>query len=39
LREEDLLWLLERVPAEILILRPSPEDTRRITAAGVTGHF
>jgi nucleotide-binding universal stress UspA family protein len=39
LREEDLLWLLERVPAEIMILRPAPDDTRRITASGVTGHF
>jgi nucleotide-binding universal stress UspA family protein len=29
---EDLRWLLERVPAEILILRPAPEDTRRISA-------
>jgi Universal stress protein family len=36
---DDLQWLLERVPSEILILRPAPEDTRRISAAGVTGHF
>ena len=36
---EDLRWLLERVPAEILILRPAPEDTRRISAAGLSGHF
>ena len=36
---EDLRWLLERVPAEILILRPAPDDTRRITGAGVAGHF
>jgi len=35
---DDLRWLLERVPAEILILRPAPDDTRRITAAGPTGH-
>jgi hypothetical protein len=28
--EDDLLWLLARVPAEIMILRPGPEDTRRI---------
>jgi nucleotide-binding universal stress UspA family protein len=39
LHEDDLLWLLERVPAEILILRPAPDDTRRITAAGLSGHF
>lgn len=36
---DDIQWLLERVPAEILILRPAPEDTRRISAAGVSGHF
>jgi hypothetical protein len=36
---DDLRWLLEQVPAEILILRPAPEDTRRISAAGVSGHF
>jgi hypothetical protein len=36
---EDLRWLLERVPAEILILRPAPEDTRRISVDAVSGHF
>jgi nucleotide-binding universal stress UspA family protein len=36
---EDLRWLLERVPAEILILRPAPEDTRRISLEAVGGHF
>ncbi len=36
---EDIQWLLQRVPAEILILRPAPEDTRRISANGVHGHF
>jgi nucleotide-binding universal stress UspA family protein len=36
---EDLRWLLERVPAEILILRPAPEDTRQISAGGLSGHF
>ncbi len=39
LSREDLSWLLERVPAEVLILRPAPQDTRRISAAGITGHF
>jgi universal stress protein family protein len=39
LRPDDLRWLVERVPAEVMILRPAPEDTRRITAAGVHGHF
>lgn len=32
---DDLRWLLERVPAEILILRTAPEDTREISADGV----
>jgi hypothetical protein len=36
---EDLRWLLERVPAEILILRPAPEDTRQISANAVKGDF
>ena len=35
----DLHWLLEKVPAEVLILRPDPEDRRAVTAAGVSGHF
>lgn len=36
---DDLEWLLQKVPAEIMILRPAPEDTRHISAAGVRGHF
>jgi nucleotide-binding universal stress UspA family protein len=36
---DDLRWLLERVPAEIMILRPAPEDKRRISLEGVAGHF
>lgn len=39
LTSDDLEWLLERVPAEVLILRPAPEDTRQLSAAGVSGHF
>lgn len=39
LTADDLEWLLERVPAEVLILRPAPEDTRRISANGLHGHF
>ena len=38
LSAEDLRWLLERVPAEILILRPAPDDTRRIVASGLQSH-
>ncbi len=30
---EDLVWLLERAPAEVLILRPGPEDRGYVTAA------
>jgi nucleotide-binding universal stress UspA family protein len=40
LSADDLEWLLERVPAEVMILRPAPEDTRRISAANeLAGHF
>jgi hypothetical protein len=39
LSADDLEWLLEKVPAEVLILRPDPEDHRKLTAAGVEGHF
>jgi nucleotide-binding universal stress UspA family protein len=27
---EDLIWLLERAPAEVLILRPAPTDENRV---------
>ena len=30
---DDLVWLLEKAPAEVLILRPGPED-RRLVSAG-----
>lgn len=30
---DDLVWLLEKAPAEVLILRPSPEDQRFVTAS------
>lgn len=39
LTPDDLEWLLERVPAEILILRPAPQDTSQISPDGVAGHF
>ena len=29
---DDLVWLLQEAPAEVLILRPAPEDTRVISA-------
>ncbi len=31
---DDLVWLLEKAPAEVLILRPGPEDRRVVTASG-----
>jgi hypothetical protein len=36
---DDLVWLLERAPAEVLILRPGFTDDRRITGDAVRGHF
>ena len=32
---DDLVWLLEKAPAEVLILRPGPED-RRVVSAGAS---
>jgi hypothetical protein len=35
----DLRWLLERAPAEVLILRTAPDDERRISStAAAVGH-
>jgi nucleotide-binding universal stress UspA family protein len=31
---DDLVWLLRKAPAEVLILRPGPEDRRVVSAAG-----
>jgi nucleotide-binding universal stress UspA family protein len=33
----DLKWLLERVPAEVMILRPAPDDTRVFSANAFRG--
>jgi len=30
---EDIVWLLTRAPAEVLILRPDPQDTRTVITA------
>ena len=35
----DLIWLLDRAPAEVLILRPGFTDQRRVTGDAVKGHF
>jgi hypothetical protein len=32
LTHDDLLWLIDRVPAEIMLLRPARDDARRISA-------
>jgi nucleotide-binding universal stress UspA family protein len=34
---EDLVWLLERAPAEVMILRPGPEDHRVLVPAAGAG--
>jgi nucleotide-binding universal stress UspA family protein len=39
LSADDLEWLLDKVPAEVMILRPAPDDTRRISAEALAGHF
>jgi nucleotide-binding universal stress UspA family protein len=39
LSADDLEWMLERAPAEVLILRPAPDDKSRISANGLAGHF
>lgn len=39
LSAQDLQWLLAKAPSEVLILRPGPDDDRRVTAEGITGHF
>jgi universal stress protein family protein len=39
LSADDLEWMLEKVPAEVLILRPDPEDRRKVTAEAVDGHL
>ena len=35
----DLEWLFERVPAEVLIVRPAPDELERVAAAGSAGYF
>jgi hypothetical protein len=36
---DDLVWLLEEAPAEVVILRPAPGDRMRVAADAVQGHF
>jgi hypothetical protein len=36
---DDLVWLLEKAPAEVVILRPDPSDHVQVSGAGLGGHF
>jgi nucleotide-binding universal stress UspA family protein len=36
---DDVLWVLEHAPAEVLVLRPAPEDHRVVSGARIAGHF
>jgi nucleotide-binding universal stress UspA family protein len=36
---EDLVWLLRKAPAEVVILRPDPTDRMKVSGAGIRGHF
>lgn len=35
---EDLVWLLEKAPAEVIILRPGPADRRVVSAGAAAGN-
>jgi hypothetical protein len=39
LSADDLVWLLEKAPAEVVILRPAPHDRLKVSAEAVAGHF
>ena len=39
LTSDDLVWLLQRAPAEVLILRPDFADRIRVTGQAVRGAF
>jgi hypothetical protein len=36
---DDLVWLLAKAPAEVVILRPDPDDHLSVSGDGVRGHF
>ena len=36
---DDLLWAIDHAKAEVMILRPAPQDARVISASGLRGHF
>ena len=37
--QEEIAWLLVSAPAEVVVLRPGPDDHRVVTADAVRGHF
>jgi nucleotide-binding universal stress UspA family protein len=39
LSADDLVWLLEKAPAEVVILRPDPHDRLKVSGEAVAGHF
>jgi hypothetical protein len=39
LHGDDVLWVLENAQAEVLVLRPAPQDTRTVGAHGIQGAF
>jgi len=39
LTHDDLMWLIDRVPAEIMLLRPARDDERRISTPLASSHL
>lgn len=39
LSSDDLVWLLQRAPAEVVILRADFGDRKRVTGDAISGHF
>jgi hypothetical protein len=39
LSSDDLIWLIDKAPAEVVILRPAADDQLTVSAEGVHGHF
>jgi hypothetical protein len=39
LSADDIEWMIKRIDAEVMILRPAPDDKRTLSATAVEGHF
>jgi hypothetical protein len=39
LSPDDLVWLLVKAPAEVVILRPDPRDRAYVSSDALAGHF